>query len=209
MPRNTNRDDFSPQVKRDLAARVNYCCSNPDCRAPTSGPQNTPDKAVNIGVAAHIAGAARGDGSPRFDPNMTSAQRSDIQNGIWLCQNCAKLIDSDWVRFTSTLLHAWKSQAEADAQKAIGKPNPQDTSTENTKDKFVGLSYPDKAGITENLRSQGYRVFWCNRPREAEMVEFEGWEYVIVEQPNGERFRLKISDPTAGGYLVLLKKKEN
>ncbi|WP_148654600.1 hypothetical protein [Paraburkholderia caribensis] len=40
-------------------------------------------------------------------------------NGIWLCQICSKLIDSDLMRFTSQLLHQWKRDAEFDADVAL------------------------------------------------------------------------------------------
>jgi hypothetical protein len=32
---------------------------------------------------------------PRYDPVLTVEQRCSVANGIWLCQNCAKLIDND------------------------------------------------------------------------------------------------------------------
>ncbi|EGO8087649.1 HNH endonuclease [Enterococcus faecalis] len=43
---------------------------------------------------------------------MTSQERSGFDNGIWLCQSCSKLIDSDSVHFTTTLLKTWKKTAE-------------------------------------------------------------------------------------------------
>jgi hypothetical protein len=52
------RDDFAEEAKRALAARVGNVCSNPDCRALTSGPQDDSTKALNVGVGAHITGAA-------------------------------------------------------------------------------------------------------------------------------------------------------
>src|SRR5690242_10450826 len=61
-----SRDDFPESAKRALSARVNAKCSNPDCGAATSGPQLDPCKALNVGVAAHIAAAA--PGGPRYDP---------------------------------------------------------------------------------------------------------------------------------------------
>jgi hypothetical protein len=70
-------------------------------------------------VAAHIT-AASPDG-PRFDPSLTPEQRSDIGNAIWLCQTCAKLIDSDIGRYTIQVLRSWKERAEADALAALGK----------------------------------------------------------------------------------------
>src|SRR5437899_8109263 len=52
------RDEFSVGTKELLAKRVGYRCSNPECRQPTSGPQEDPAKVVNIGVAAHITAAS-------------------------------------------------------------------------------------------------------------------------------------------------------
>ncbi|MET4038336.1 hypothetical protein [Bradyrhizobium sp. RT6a] len=43
---------------------------------------------------------------------MTSEQRADIANGIWLCQNHAKLIDDDEIAFPTSLLREWKDTAE-------------------------------------------------------------------------------------------------
>lgn len=113
------RDDFSEEVKRTLANRVSNDCSNPECYAPTSGPQLDSAKALNIGVAAHITSAS--PGGPRYNPSLTSEQRCHADNGIWLCQNCAKLIDNDVARFSEKLLRAWKTVAEDRALNAIGK----------------------------------------------------------------------------------------
>jgi len=113
------RDDFAQDVKRTLAARVAYLCSNPDCRAQTSGPQDDPLKAVNLGVAAHITAASKG--GPRYSPVFSPEMRRNSDNGIWLCQNCAKLVDSDVLRFNETLLQAWKLIAEDRARDFVGK----------------------------------------------------------------------------------------
>lgn len=114
-------DDFSETVKRALASRVGNLCSNRECRALTSGPQQDPAKALNIGVAAHITAAS--PGGPRYDPDLLQEERSGPSNGIWLCQNCAKLIDNDPSRFTVEILRAWKTAAEAEAKSRIGKTN--------------------------------------------------------------------------------------
>jgi hypothetical protein len=113
------RDDFTDEVKRITAVRVGNQCSNPLCRALTSGPQVDPSKALNIGVAAHIT-AASPEG-PRYDPALKPEERSHFTNAIWLCQNCAKLVDNDTVRFTEDLLRRWKHEAEAEALSRIGK----------------------------------------------------------------------------------------
>ena len=104
------RDDFSDSTKQILARRVGYRCSNPNCRKPTSGPQEDVGKAINIGVAAHITAASAG--GLRFEPNISSEERKSQSNGIWLCQNCGKLIDSDEKRYSVSLLHRWKSLSE-------------------------------------------------------------------------------------------------
>jgi hypothetical protein len=117
------RDDFSTAAIRILAARAGYRCSNPGCRKPTSGPQDDPAKTINIGVAAHITAAA--PGGPRYDPRLSAEERSAIDNAIWLCQSCAKLIDSDESRYGVQLLHAWKVDAEKAALDSLegGEPS--------------------------------------------------------------------------------------
>jgi hypothetical protein len=112
-------DDFSDAVKKALADRVGHLCSNPECRALTSGPQEDPRKAVNLGVAAHITAAS--PGGPRYASKLSPEERSGHENGIWLCQNCAKLIDNDPARFTVDVLRKWKSGAEAEAKGRVGK----------------------------------------------------------------------------------------
>jgi hypothetical protein len=112
-------DDFSELVKKTLAARVGNLCSNPECRALTSGPQENPAKALNIGVGAHITAASAG--GPRYDPNLLPEERSGPSNGIWLCQNCAKLVDNDPARFTIEVLQRWKPSTESEARERIGK----------------------------------------------------------------------------------------
>jgi hypothetical protein len=111
------RDNFTSSIKRVLAARVCHRCSNPECRKPTSGPQEDASKAANIGVAAHIR-AASSQGA-RYDPGQSASARSSADNGIWLCQNCAKLVDNDEALFTVLLLSSWKQRAEQEARVAL------------------------------------------------------------------------------------------
>ncbi len=112
-----NRDDFPERVKDVLAKRVGVRCSNPTCRKLTTGPRTESHYIVNIGVGAHITAAS--PGGPRYDPSLTREQRQSPGNGIWLCQNCAKLVDNDPFRYPKELLRAWKTQAEALALAAL------------------------------------------------------------------------------------------
>ncbi len=104
------RDDFSKLTIEVLAKRVAYHCSNPTCKKPTIGPNSDPLKATIIGVAAHITAAS--PGGPRYDDSFDSIQRSSIENGIWLCNNCATLIDKDADLFPVEVLRKWKIAAE-------------------------------------------------------------------------------------------------
>jgi hypothetical protein len=120
-----SRDDYPLPIVRLLAQRAGHRCSNPDCRRDTSGPSSIADKGVNIGVAAHITAASAG--GPRFDATLTSAERSAIGNGIWLCQSCGKLIDSDEAHFTKAVLETWRASAERQARLRLETPaRPQD-----------------------------------------------------------------------------------
>ena len=201
----TTRDDFKQNTKRSLADRVNHHCSNPKCNAPTSGPQEDADKALNVGVAAHISGAA--PGGPRYDVTMTSQQRSSITNGIWLCQTCAKLIDSDEKYFNIEMLTRWKKNAEQSALDAVGKTKPKNPEAQII-DKWVNYDYPINSGIQKDLEVHGYKVCWSSAQDECERVDLQGWERVLLPQKNGVSFILKIRDlPSIGGYLILLKRK--
>lgn len=116
------RDDFPAATKQKLAARAGHKCSNPACLAPTSGPHHAQDGAVNVGVAAHISGAS--PNGPRYDATLTAAERRNIKNGVWLCQNCAKHVDDDKCGFHDTVLHQWKASAEREAKQQVGKTQP-------------------------------------------------------------------------------------
>jgi hypothetical protein len=85
----------------------------------TSGPQLDPTKSVNVAVAAHITAAA--PGGPRYNPALSPEQRKHADNGIWLCQTCAKLVDNDPERFSENDLRRWKAEAEAAALNRVGK----------------------------------------------------------------------------------------
>lgn len=114
------RDEFKKPVLRLIADRVGHHCSNPDCRRQTSGPDSTENGSTNMGVGAHITAAATG--GPRFDPQLSAAERSSPANGIWLCPECAHLIDRDVTRYTKAVLLNWKLSAEERARSRLQSP---------------------------------------------------------------------------------------
>jgi hypothetical protein len=105
------RDEFSSSLKRNLSKRAGQRCSNPNCGIVTSGPHEDENRAINVGVAAHITAAA--SGGPRYNEFLAPDGRASITNAIWLCQKCAKLIDSDVDAYTEELLRLWKRRHEA------------------------------------------------------------------------------------------------
>ncbi|MCD6543269.1 MAG: hypothetical protein J7K34_02045 [Flavobacteriaceae bacterium] len=112
-----NRDNFTAKTVDILAKRVGYLCSNPDCQKSTVGPNTAKDKATIVGVAAHITAASpRG---PRYDGNLTTEQRKDIDNGIWLCVNCSTIIDKDPDAFPIKMLNDWKEFSENEMNRQL------------------------------------------------------------------------------------------
>lgn len=124
------RDDFPTAVKKLLAARAGYRCSNPNCQRLTIGPASTPNESVSIGEAAHITAAA--PGGPRYDPNLSPEERKSAGNGIWLCKVDARLIDVDPARYTEQVLRQWKVEAEARASASICGPAVADERVSNS-----------------------------------------------------------------------------
>lgn len=147
-----SRDDFTPTTKDILAKRVGYRCSNPNCRKLTSGPNEANDKAINIGVAAHITAAA--EGGPRYDASLTEGERKSSENGIWLCQNCAKLIDSDIKKYSIDNLKEWKKLSEQAALMEIEK----NTSTIDLEDVEIINFYAqcfDRPAFQDHFHQEG------------------------------------------------------
>jgi hypothetical protein len=113
VKKTTSRHGFTARTRDKIAARAGYRCSRLECGKPTSGPNSDPEKAVDLGVAAHIHAASRG--GPRYDPSQTEKERKNIENAIWLCQSCSVLVDRDPLRYTADMLRAWKTEAESRA----------------------------------------------------------------------------------------------
>lgn len=148
------RDDFSLKTKEILAKRVGYRCSNPACRKLTVGANDDTQSVTNIGVAAHICAAS--EGGPRYDYHMTSDERKSIENGIWLCQSCAKLIDSDVLRYTVEKLRQWKKQAEEKAILEIEKNIPFESDKSDIELLKFYIQCFDRPAFRDEIRCEGY-----------------------------------------------------
>lgn len=111
------RDDFSRVTKELLAKQAGHRCAHPHCGKPTSGADESGTGAINIGVAAHITAASAG--GPRYAPDLTTEERKDASNGIWLCQDHAHAIDADDSGFSAETLRTWKRQAQVRSLQAL------------------------------------------------------------------------------------------
>jgi hypothetical protein len=52
---------------------------------------------------------------------MSSVERSDITNRIWLCSSCSDLIDKDPGNYSIPLLKKWKAEAELEMYEDAGR----------------------------------------------------------------------------------------
>lgn len=104
----SERIDFRPATVRALAQRSAYMCNR--CRRLTIAPDSTPDGILMTGIAAHICAAS--PGGPRADATLTDNQVRSIDNGIWLCTECSKIVDSDVGQFPVEDLHRIKREHE-------------------------------------------------------------------------------------------------
>ena len=112
-----NRDDFTERTKLQIAKRAGWLCSYPPCGTPTVGATSDGQGEINIGTAAHICAAA--PGGPRYDPDMSREERSSAKNGIWMCRDHGKAVDSSDPEFTVERLREWKRRAEEDSWRRV------------------------------------------------------------------------------------------
>ena len=63
-----------------------------------------------VGVGAHITAASKK--GPRYDKDLSPEERSDVNNGVWMCQTHAKLVDDNASKHTVPELRRWKTQHE-------------------------------------------------------------------------------------------------
>lgn len=114
---NKNRDDFLPKTRTKIANLAGWLCSYPGCRAHTVGATSDGEDKIDIGTAAHICAAA--PGGPRYDAKMSPEDRASAKNGIWMCRDHGKAIDSKDPKFTVERLREWKKQAELESWQRV------------------------------------------------------------------------------------------
>lgn len=105
-----NRDNFTEASKNKLGKQVNWHCSRPGCVGRTVSATADGKGVITLGRAAHITAAA--PGGPRYDARLSPEERRSANNGIWLCGDCANLIDADDAPFTEQTIREWKRYAQ-------------------------------------------------------------------------------------------------
>ena len=157
------RDDFTQQTLDTIAKRVGVRCSNPSCRKLTTGPRSDSSKIVNIGVGAHITAAS--ENGPRYNSKLSSEERKSANNGIWLCQNCAKLIDNDPEKYPIAALEDWKIKSEETARDEIEGNSPAQTTLSESINieidykKLKTLSELHEYGLIITVQNMGEKIF--------------------------------------------------
>jgi hypothetical protein len=183
-------DDFPRAVQNELSLRAGLRCSNPSCRVLTKGSVGIAAGVLSIGVAAHIRASRRG--GPRYDPNQTSAERASATNGIWLCNNCSRLIDGDPKRYAPELLQGWKLRHEEEVGRSIGRA-PEDPV--RITELPVENRYLDGKGIRAALEAEGFVVKVLARFEANTKVGLGEAEFIA--DPDTEQGPVRL---TAGNY---------
>ena len=103
--------NFTPKIIKNIQERSAFICNNPLCRKLTVKASNDSETASDIlGEAAHIYPAAKN--WARFDSKIESSFIKSQKNAIWLCRECAKLIDKNPQKYTVEVLYTWKTELE-------------------------------------------------------------------------------------------------
>src|SRR5260370_12566395 len=114
------------------------CWGGPPGPRGTCWPADDASKSTSVGVAAHITAAS--PGGPRYDANLTSEMRRSPQNGIWLCETCARRIDGDESQYLTGVLRLWKSDSEEVVEREVGQPAEPSPDLQPIRYSAIGLS---------------------------------------------------------------------
>jgi hypothetical protein len=69
-------------------------------------------------------------------------------------------------------------------------------------EKIVDFRYPSDSGIQATLQAQGFKVSWALESRLYRLVEFEGWQRVIIRDNDGALVQFKVKDRRDDQVLV-------
>lgn len=183
--------DFILSTARIIAQSASYICSNPECRKLTiAGSKALVGRVINIGEAAHIIGNAKG--SARYE-EKTIVNKSSVENGIWLCRNCHKLVDSNGGKdYPTEKLKQWKIEHNKYLSKNLGKPVNLSTDNLKTAQSFDSWS--------KNLDIESPRIFIRDPDRELIMQKIKE----IINENNQTNQIIRLSGLSGLGKTRLI-----
>ena len=116
----SERSNFTEKTKRIIAGRAGYQCSFPDCKQVLIGPGNNNDEVTCLGECAHIYSAS--NGGPRGKDVLSDEIIASPANGIFLCRNHHKMIDTNAGNgYPPSVLLGYKARHEAMIARQLGK----------------------------------------------------------------------------------------
>ena len=134
---------------------------------------------------------------------MSSARRTSSDNGIWLCQTCAKLIDSDLTRYTSEKLVEWKRDAEEAAARALERRRAPPTDSEGVLREAERLMLGLIQEMRHDVREDATELILEFVPLRSRNVVFGGtkprFNYFETDHPN---LRLQVDWLEQMGLIV-------
>ncbi len=192
MSRNKN-EDFTLAIKRQLRERVANYCSNPNCRVLTISTKESNSTSIHIiGEGAHIC-AVQPNGA-RYDIKMTSAQRKSFDNGIWLCRNCHKIIDSEPEKYSVKLLKEWKKDAEEYSVENIGKRPKTDIDIQEAQRNLLSaMPLNSISNAIDNVHKSVKQSLENLDPRFSVIPSYQNGQTYYTIQPKVKEERLKLS----------------
>lgn len=134
-----------------MRERAGNACSR--CGVTTLAPRTGARGVLIQGVAAHIHAAA--PGGPRPAPHFSPEQRRAYDNGIWLCNGCANLVDKESTSYPASALIAMRAKREDEARAALGRRPGED---EGRAQMVAALSGFPSVGVTPPMIANAHRA---------------------------------------------------
>lgn len=149
----TSRKAPSTETLRRLFALSGNQCARPNCPTVLMAADGT-----LVGEVAHIA--AESPGGPRFNPNLSEADRRAFDNLLLLCATCHTLVDKSPKQYTTATLRKWKRDREVRFE-AVGDLLRKSYLNEITDEsEMIGPSLPSTLiSYVEYMKTQGFEPF--------------------------------------------------
>ena len=87
---------------------------------------------------------------------MTTDERKNYENGIWLCQSCSKLIDSDVSRYSVDKLKRWKTNAEEAASLELEEASPERSTMQDIELIKFYVQCLDRSAFRDQISQEGH-----------------------------------------------------